>query len=180
MGEGGRLREGPGCGLSSGCVGLISRSSVLAGREGECRYLFNLVCARPFGLGPCNYIGCTDWPNSLVCSSRKGRTPFSACVSSARHPIEAQYTIGAMFVAFLFVVFSGTIATIWRGWPQLMASWRWWPHGRAAQYDWGNVGSISVRSFLGYSFDQLAWVARIDCQLALVAPWPSNGPRVIN
>ena len=85
-----------------------------------------------------------------------------------------------MFAAFLFVVFSGAVSTSWRGWPQLMASWRWWPHGPAAQYDWGNVGSISVRSFLEYSFDQLAWVAPIDCQLALVAPWPSNGPRVIN
>ena len=121
---------GAGCGLRSGCVGFISRSSVLAGREAECRKV-------------------------------------------RRHFRE-------MFVAFLFVVFSGTISTIWRGWPQLMASWRWWPHGPAAQYDWGNVGSISVRSFLEYSFHQLAWVAPIDCQLALVAPWPRNGPRVIN
>ena len=133
--ERGRLREGAGCGLRSGCVGLISRSSVPAGREGECRYLFNLVCARPFGLGPYNYIGCTDWPNSLVCSSRKGQTPFSACVSSARHRIEAQY-------------------------------------------DWGNVCSISVRSFLWYSFDHLAWVAPVDGQLALVATWPRSAIRL--
>ena len=77
-------------------------------------------------IGPV-YIGCTYWPNSLVCSSRKGRTPFSACVSSARHLIEAQY-------------------------------------------DWGNVCSISVRSFLWYSFDQLAWVAPVDGHLAWVAP----------
>ena len=113
------------------------------------------------------------WMHRLV--GRHFRHAFQVRDTSLRRS-----TIGEMFVAFLFVVFSGTISTIWRGWPQLMASWRWWPHGRAAQYDWGNVGSISVRSILRYSFDQLAWVAPIDCQLALVAPWPSNGPRVIN
>ena len=49
---------------------------------------------------------------------------------------------------------------------------------RRNNYDWGNVCSISVRSFLWCSFDQLAWVAPVDGQLALVAPWPGNGPRV--
>ena len=167
MRERGRLREGAGCGLRSGCVGLISRSSVLAGREGECRYLFNLVCARPFGLGP------------YILDAPIGRTPFSACVSSARHLIKAQYDWGNVCSisvrSFLWYNFDH-LAWV----AQLMASWRWWPHGRAAQYDWGNIGSISVRSILRYSFDQLAWVAPIDCQLALVAPWPSNGPRGIN
>ena len=164
--------------MRSGCVGLISRSSVLAGREGECRYLFNLVCARPFGLGPYILdapIGQILWCARVEKVGRHFRHAFQVRDTSLRRS-----TIGEMFVAFLFVVFSGTISTIWRGWPQLMASWRWWPHGRAAQYDWRNVDSISVRSFLGHSFDQLAWVAPIDCQLALVAPWPSNGPRVIN
>ena len=36
-------------------------------------------------------------------------------------------TTGEMLAAFLFVVFSGTVSTSWRGWPQLIASW--WPHG---------------------------------------------------
>ena len=70
-------------------------------------------------IGPYSYIGCTDWPNSLVCSSRKGQTPFS-----------------------------------------------------------GNVCSISVRSFLLYNFDHLAWVAPVDGQMALVAPWPRSAIRL--
>ena len=131
-----------------------------------------------------------DWARIIILDAPIGQILWCVRVEKVRRHFRHAFqvrdtslrrnTIGEMFVAFLFVVFSGTISTIWRGWPQLMASWRWWPHGRAAQYDWGNVGSISVRSFLEYSFDQLAWVARIDCQLALVAPWPSNGPRVIN
>ena len=40
-------------------------------------------------------------------------------------------TAGEMFAAFLLVVFSGTVSTSWRGWPQLIASW--WPHGHCLQ-----------------------------------------------
>ena len=131
-----------------------------------------------------------DWARIIILDAPIGHILWCVRVEKVRRHFRQAFQVrdtslrrntnGEMFVAFLFAVFSDTISTIWRAWPQLMASGRWWPHGRAAQYDWGNVGSISVRSFLEYSFDQLAWVARIDCQLALVAPWPSNGPRVIN
>ena len=36
-----------------------------------------------------------------------------------------------MVATFLFVVFSGTVSTSWREWPQLIESWHWWPHGQA-------------------------------------------------
>ena len=131
-----------------------------------------------------------DWARIIILDAPIGHILWCVRVEKVRRHFRQAFQVrdtslrrntnGEMFVAFLFAVFSGTISTIWRGWPQLMASWRWWPHGPAAQYDWGNVSSISVRSFLEYSFDQLAWVAPIDCQLALVAPWPRNGPRVIN
>ena len=42
-------------------------------------------------------------------------------------------TTGEMLAAFLFVVFSGTVSTSWRGWLQFIASWRWWPHGHCLQ-----------------------------------------------
>ena len=41
---------------------------------------------------------------------------------------------------------------------------------RRNSYDCGNICSISVRSFLWYSFDQLAWVTPVDGHLAWVAP----------
>ena len=89
--------------------------------------IFSIWPAHVRLIGPV-YIGCTNWPISLVCLGRRGRSPFSACVSSARRLIEAP---GEMVATFLFVVSSGTVAASWRGWPHLIASWRWWPHGRA-------------------------------------------------
>ena len=41
---------------------------------------------------------------------------------------------------------------------------------RRNNYVCGNICSISVRSFLWYSFDQLAWVTPVDGHLAWVAP----------
>ena len=49
---------------------------------------------------------------------------------------------------------------------------------RRNSYDWGNAYGISVRSFLWYNFDHLAWVAPVDGQLALVAPWPRSAIRL--
>ena len=120
--------------MRSGCVGLIRRSSAFAGREGECRYLFNLACARPLGLGPYILdapIGQILWCVWVEEVGRHFRHAFQMRDTSLK-----RNTVGQMFAAF------------------------------------------SVGSVFWYSFDQLAWVAPVDGQLALVAPWPGNGPRV--
>ena len=83
----------------------------------------------------------SDWARIIILDAPIGQILWCARVEKVgrhfRHAFQVRdtslrrNTIGEMFAAFLFVVFSGTISTIWRGWPQLMASWRWWPHGRA-------------------------------------------------
>ena len=121
--------------MRSVCVGLIRRSSAFVGREGECRYLFNLVCARPFGLGPC------------ILDAPIGQILWRARVEK----------VGRHF-RHAFQVRDAPL--------------------RRNSYDWGNAYGISVRCFLWYNFDHLAWVAPVDGQLALVAPWPRSAIRL--
>ena len=105
--------------MRSGCVGLIGRSSAFAGRDGECRYLFNLASARPFGLGP--YIWMHLLPKFSGVFGWKGSVAIFGMRFKCATPHCSAIRLGRCLQHFRLVVFCGTVSTSWRWWLMAIA-----------------------------------------------------------